>query len=385
MSLRDRFSDRARRTFQLANQEARKLRHASIEAEHVLLGLLRDDSGVAAYALKSLHFDHATIAMEVERLLHPGMGSISHNLPCAPSADRVIGYAIEEARRLNHNYVGTEHILLALLREQEGVTARVLKKVGADLDRARAEIVRILEESSDPDRAEELFRTRIVANTTDADKEFFLGLYRSAVGFYQPKIEKRTGVSLGPIGIWDYGQLHPHVVRDLKQRLGFIRALLYRRRIRNYSQAIGSIYADKARECGASYYRNAMYVSFVSGTAHDCAIAEVAVHELSHALWEKLAGEWLDEQLRVAEQRTPADHNKLELLVEGFAVYAQTVWFRDFYPACLRDNLHLAPSDRKSVYFRGFTWIQELVKQSGPQVLLEIPRQWKSLAVPPTS
>jgi len=385
VSLRERFSDRARKVFQLANEEARRLRHASVEVDHVLLGLFRDDSGVAAYALQNLHLDQAAIAVEVERLLYRGMdASAADNLPRAPSADRVIDNAIEEAQLLNHRYVGTEHILLALLREKEGVSPRVLRKFGAGLEKTRTEIVKILQASADPARAAGLHRSYIASHTTDGDKEFFLGLYRSAVGFYQPKIEKRTGIPLGAISVWDYGQLHPHVVCDLKRRLGFIRALLYRHRIRNYSQAVGIAYADNAHECGASYYRNAIYVSFVSGTAHDYAIAELTVHELSHALWEKLAGVPLDEHWRGTKKLASTDHERFRLLVEGYAMYAQTVWFRDFYPLCLRNNLGFARLDHKSVYFRGFKRIQELVKESGQQVLLEIPSRWQSLESPPT-
>jgi hypothetical protein len=380
VSLRERFSDRARRVFRLANQEAQRLRHASVGAEHVLLGLFRDHSGVAAFALKNLRIDQAAISAEVERLIHPGMGTpVADNLPRAPDAERVIEYAIEEAQNLNHNYVGTEHILLGLLREKEGVAARVLRKFAVDLDEARAEITRILQQSADHVQTGDVLKSDIGTQTTEADMQFFLGLYRSAVDFYQPKIEKRTGVSLGKISIWDYGQLHCHVIRNLKRRLGFIRALLYRRRIKSYSESIGMTYADRSHNCGASYYRNAIYVSFASGTAHDYAIAELTVHELSHALWEKLEGVPLDENWRGAKTPASAEHEKFRLLIEGYAMYAQTIWFRDLYPACLRNNLDYARLDRKSIYFRGFQRIKELVEQSGQQVLLEIPQRWRSL------
>lgn len=380
MPIHQRFTERARRVLQLANQEARGLQHTSVGSEHILLALSKDARGVAACALNNVHVDPSVIAEEVERLVHPGICiPVAENLPHTPAAERVIQSAIEEAQYLNHNYVGTEHILLGLLREREGITARVLRESGVSLKEVRAEITRLLQQSADHAQTGAVVSSRAGPQPTEAEMEFFLAVYRNAVDFYQPKIEKRTQVSLGRISIWDYGQLHCHVIRNLKRRLGFIRALLYRRCIKSYSESIGITYADNSRKCGASYYRNAIYVSFASGTAHDYAIAELTVHELSHALWEELEGVPLDENWQGVKRLAPAEHEKFRLLLEGYAMYAQTVWFHDLYPTSVRNNLHYARLDRKSIYNRGFQRIKELVKQSGEQVLLEIPQRWKAL------
>ncbi len=377
MSLRQRFSKRARRVFQAASQEARRLNNSRVEAEHVLLGLLRDDSGVAAHAMENLQIDRTAISIEVERLVHRGLNPHgADNPPRAPSAEHVIEYAIEEAKKLSHDYVGTEHILLGLLRESEGVVARVLEKSGVVLNEVRAEITRILQPSADQTKAV----ARPSAGTTPkkTETEFFLAVYRSAIDFYQPRIEKRTGVSLGKISVWDYGQLHCHVIRNLKRRLGFIRALLHRRRIKSYSEQIGMTCADRAHHCGASYYRNGIYVSFLSGTAHEHAIAEITVHELSHALWEKIEGVPLDENRRGAKRVSRPEYEKFVLLLEGYAMYAQTVWFRDLYPPSARNKVY-ARLNHESVYCRGCQRIEELVRDSGEQVLLEIPQRWRTL------
>ena len=100
----------------------------------------------------------------------------------------------------------------------------------------------------------------------------------------------------------------------------------------------------------------------------------MAVHELSHALWETLEGEPLD---RSMNRLSPAALEKHRLLVEGYAVYAERVWFSDFYPACVRDNLLFVNHDRKSVHFRGFQKIEELVGLFGPHILQRIPKEWR--------
>ena len=117
----ERFTDRARKVMQLANQEAQRFNHEYVGTEHVLLGLVKEGSGVAANVLKNLDVDLRKIRVEVEKIVQsgPGHGHDGETAP-DPRAKKVIEYAIEEARNLNHNYVGTEHLLLGLLREQEG-------------------------------------------------------------------------------------------------------------------------------------------------------------------------------------------------------------------------------------------------------------------------
>jgi len=141
----ERFTDRARKVMQLANQEAQRFNHEYIGTEHVLLGLIKEGSGVAANVLKNLDIDLRKIRMEVEKLVQNGPDMVTMGkLPQTPRAKKVIEYSMEEARNLNHNYVGTEHILLGLLREQEGVAAQVLMNLGLKLEDVREEVLNLL-------------------------------------------------------------------------------------------------------------------------------------------------------------------------------------------------------------------------------------------------
>jgi ATP-dependent Clp protease ATP-binding subunit ClpA len=141
----ERFTDRARKVMQLANQEARRFRHEYIGTEHILLGLAEEGSGVAAHVLKNLDLDLRKLRAEVEKIMQSGPDPVTcGKLPQTPRAKKVVEYAIEEARNLNHNYVGTEHLLLGLLREECGVAAVVLTNLGLKLEQVRAEILNLL-------------------------------------------------------------------------------------------------------------------------------------------------------------------------------------------------------------------------------------------------
>ncbi|HEV3162400.1 MAG TPA: ATP-dependent Clp protease ATP-binding subunit [Isosphaeraceae bacterium] len=141
----ERFTDRARKVMQLANQEAQRFNHEYVGTEHVLLGLVKEGSGVAANVLKNLDVDLRKIRTEVEKIVQAGPDMVTMGkLPQTPRAKKVIEYAIEEARNLNHNYVGTEHLLLGLLREQEGVAAQVLMNLGLKLEEVREEVLNLL-------------------------------------------------------------------------------------------------------------------------------------------------------------------------------------------------------------------------------------------------
>jgi ATP-dependent Clp protease ATP-binding subunit ClpC len=141
----ERFTDRARKVMQLANQEAQRFNHEYIGTEHILLGLVKEGSGVAANVLKNLDVDLRKIRLEVEKIVQSGPDMVTMGkLPQTPRAKKVIEYAIEEARNLNHNYVGTEHLLLGLLREQEGVAAQVLMNLGLKLEDVREEVLNLL-------------------------------------------------------------------------------------------------------------------------------------------------------------------------------------------------------------------------------------------------
>jgi ATP-dependent Clp protease ATP-binding subunit ClpC len=143
----ERFTDRARKVMQLANQEAQRFNHEYIGTEHILLGLVKEGSGVAANVLKNLDIDLRKIRLEVEKIVQTGPGGeqvVMGKLPHTPRAKKVIEYSVEEARNLNHNYVGTEHLLLGLLREQEGVAAQVLMNLGLKLEDVREEVLNLL-------------------------------------------------------------------------------------------------------------------------------------------------------------------------------------------------------------------------------------------------
>ncbi|MHC4715632.1 MAG: ATP-dependent Clp protease ATP-binding subunit [Planctomycetota bacterium] len=141
----ERFTDRARKVMALATQEAQRFNHEYVGTEHILLGLVKEGTGVGANVLKNLGVDLHKVRMEVERLVKSGPEMVTMGkLPQTPRAKKVIEYAIEEARNLNHNYVGTEHLLLGLLREREGVAAQVLMNMGLKLDEVREEVLHLL-------------------------------------------------------------------------------------------------------------------------------------------------------------------------------------------------------------------------------------------------
>ncbi|MGL5094229.1 MAG: Clp protease N-terminal domain-containing protein, partial [Planctomycetia bacterium] len=141
----EKFTDRARKVMQLANQEAQRFNHEYIGTEHILLGLVKEGSGVAAQVLKNMDVDLRKIRIEVEKIVQAGPDMVTiGKLPHTPRAKKVIDFAIEEARNLNHNYVGTEHLLLGLLREQEGVAAQVLMNLSLKLEDVREEVLNLL-------------------------------------------------------------------------------------------------------------------------------------------------------------------------------------------------------------------------------------------------
>ena len=141
----ERFTDRARKVIQLANQEANRLNHSTVGTEHLLLGLVKEGSGVASNVLKNQDIDLGKIRREVEKLVPPGNQMLTMGrLPQTPRARKTLEYAMEEARNLGSTYVGTEHILLGLLREQEGIAAQVLMNLGVQLNDIRDEILNLI-------------------------------------------------------------------------------------------------------------------------------------------------------------------------------------------------------------------------------------------------
>jgi ATP-dependent Clp protease ATP-binding subunit ClpC len=140
----ERFSDRARRVVVAAQEEARALGHDYIGTEHLLLGLIHEGGGVGAKALESLGIGADGLRERVVAIVGTGQHTLTAHIPFTPQAKQVLRLSLSEALRFGHNYIGTEHVLLGLIQEKDGVAARVLADAGADLGRVRAEVVRLL-------------------------------------------------------------------------------------------------------------------------------------------------------------------------------------------------------------------------------------------------
>ncbi len=143
----DRFTDRARKVMQLANQEAQRFNHEYIGTEHVLIGLLKEGSCTAATVLKDIGLDLRNVRTEIEKIvqLPPSDDVVLGKLPHTPSCKQMIEFSIDAARKLSHNYVGTEHILLGLLRGEDDVAIKVLKNLGVNPNRVRLNFIALLE------------------------------------------------------------------------------------------------------------------------------------------------------------------------------------------------------------------------------------------------
>jgi len=163
----ERFTDRARRVIVLAQEEARLLKHDYIGTEHLLLGLIREGEGVAGKALEVLGIRLEALRSQVEEVIGQGQRAPSGHVPFTPRAKKVLELSLREALELGHNYIGTEHLLLGLIREGEGVAAQVLVKLGADLSRARGQVTELL--SGHAGGMEAGARTRLVHMTVPDD------------------------------------------------------------------------------------------------------------------------------------------------------------------------------------------------------------------------
>ena len=140
----ERFTDRTRRVVVLAQEEARMLNHNYIGTEHILLGLIREGDGYAARTLESLGISLDAVRQQVEEIIGRGQQAPSGHIPFTPRAKKVLELSLRESLQLGHNYIGTEHILLGLLREGDGVAAQVLVTLGADLNRVRQQVIQLL-------------------------------------------------------------------------------------------------------------------------------------------------------------------------------------------------------------------------------------------------
>src|SRR5829696_1732785 len=149
------FTERVRKVFTMAREEAARLHHEYVGTEHILLGLIREGEGVAATVLQNLNVELEEIQQKIEETVKKGKAGQASgpDLPYTSRAKKVLELAMAEARDLTHNYVGTEHLLLGLIREEKGIAAQVLKKAGMTLDEARAETLRLLGSDHSPERS----------------------------------------------------------------------------------------------------------------------------------------------------------------------------------------------------------------------------------------
>jgi len=143
MGMFERFTDRARRVIDLAHEEARLLNHTYVGTEHLLLGLIGAGEGVAVQALESLGVSLEAVREQVEQIIGRGQQAVPEHIPLTPRAKKVLELARREASQLGHNHIGTEHILLGLIREGKGVSAQVLADLGADVNRVRQQVIRL--------------------------------------------------------------------------------------------------------------------------------------------------------------------------------------------------------------------------------------------------
>lgn len=145
----ERFTEKAIKVIMLAQEEARRLGHNFVGTEQILLGLIGEGTGIAAKVLKSMGINLKDARVEVEKIIGRGSGFVAVEIPFTPRAKRVLELSLEEARQLGHNYIGSEHLLLGLLREGEGVAARVLENLGADPSNIRTQVIRMVGESTE--------------------------------------------------------------------------------------------------------------------------------------------------------------------------------------------------------------------------------------------
>jgi len=187
----EKFTDRARRVIVLAQEEARLLNHNYIGTEHILLALIHEGQGVAARALESLGVSLEDVRRNVEEMIGRGQHELSGHIPFTPRAKKVLELSLRESQQLGHNYIGTEHILLGLIREGEGVAAQVLVKLGADLNRVRQQVLQLLPGREEAGESETGGRWETVARPDSGDRRA-AALDRHEAG--------RRGAASGPGG-----------------------------------------------------------------------------------------------------------------------------------------------------------------------------------------
>jgi uncharacterized damage-inducible protein DinB len=177
----DKFTERARKVLQLAQEEAQRFSHSYIGTEHILLGLVREGDGVAASVLKSLGIELHMVRSAVESIIERGDRRVTGDIGLTPRAKRVIELAVEEGRRLNHHYIGTEHLLLGIISEGEGIAAGVLESLGISLERAREQVIDVLKgyTTSQPRMDSGLMRVLLMFDYSKWARDKILGAMES--------------------------------------------------------------------------------------------------------------------------------------------------------------------------------------------------------------
>jgi hypothetical protein len=181
----ERFTDRARRVVVLAQEEARHLNHNHIGTEHILLGLINEKEGVAATALAELGISLEGVRAQVVEIVGQGAEQTTSHIPFTPRAKKVLELSLREALQFGHNYIGTEHILLGLVREGEGVAAQVLVKLGADLTRVRQAVVQVLTGIADPAAAEQVPPGQVPLGQVRLSQEAVTAMVAGGPGAFQ--------------------------------------------------------------------------------------------------------------------------------------------------------------------------------------------------------
>jgi ATP-dependent Clp protease ATP-binding subunit ClpC len=214
-----RFTDQARRVVNLAQEEARMLRHNRIGTEHILLGLIQVDDGIAAASLEALGISLAAVREQVEQIIAPGRWAPPVNIPYAPAAKRVLDMSLREALALGHHTIGTEHILLGLIREGESPAAGVLATLGAELSLVRQQVLELLQDSKDDEQGSGVGTPR--SGPAGAAEP---GLLSEAIARFESidsrlsAVEQRVGT--GP----DVGDLDQQIARARREKEAAARA-----------------------------------------------------------------------------------------------------------------------------------------------------------------
>lgn len=158
----ERFTEKAVKAILLSQEESRRLGHNFVGTEQILIGLIGENTGIGAKVLKSMGINLEDARIEVEKIVGRGSGCVTVEIPFTPRAKRVLELSLEEARHLGHNYIGTEHLLLGLIREGEGVAARALENLGVDLTKVRTQVIRRLGETTEVMITPEFFSTATI-------------------------------------------------------------------------------------------------------------------------------------------------------------------------------------------------------------------------------